>query len=68
MGTPQLTLGSKEPAADPATLRCEMCQSTLIQKIRGALRCGNCGFQFGAPQMEIYGNQRLPPARNTWRM
>ncbi len=68
VGTPQVVLGVKDPAADPAALQCVRCESTLIQKIPGALRCGNCGFQFGAPPLEVYDSQRLPPARNAWRM
>ncbi len=65
---PQVVFGLKEPATDPTSLQCERCQSALIQKISQGLRCGNCGFQFGAPPLEVYESQRLPPARNAWRM
>jgi phage terminase large subunit len=59
---------SEKESVDVPADQCEVCQGTFIQKLSVGYRCGNCGHQFGAPPIEIYDSQRLPPARNAWRM
>lgn len=42
-----------KPEIDDKTLRCpdDSCRSTLIQRVAGGHRCGQCGLQFGQPQL-----------------
>lgn len=36
---------------DDKTERCQACGSTLIQRVGGGRRCGQCGVQFGQPSI-----------------
>lgn len=43
--------GLAKPDVDDKTPRCSNCQSTLLIRIAGGLRCQNCGMQTGQPQL-----------------
>ena len=45
-----------KPATDDKTKRCEACGSTLMQRIPGGFRCGQCGVQTGrsATKLPVY--------------